>query len=196
MTAANLEPGFHTIFEEASPTFKRRFMYMSGYTDEAAFDRFRKTLTWEGHAQKLRMPYLCVAGEADELSPSEHTERFMRTLRSRKRLVVYQDSRHSVGNVPSTSLGPAPPLLVACVESELEASFEVVLLMVEALEVWALVDPASVASVAASGSGAASLPHASGPTLAKQASDSRHHGPIIAHNRCVRCRWPGRRSTP
>ena len=30
-----------------------------------------------------------------------------------KRLVVYQESRHSVGNVPSTSLGPFPPIMVA-----------------------------------------------------------------------------------
>ena len=37
-----LEPGGHTIFEEASPTFKKRFMYMSGFTDEAEFDEFRK----------------------------------------------------------------------------------------------------------------------------------------------------------
>ena len=29
-----LEPGCHTIFEEASPTFKKRFMWMSNYTDE------------------------------------------------------------------------------------------------------------------------------------------------------------------
>src|SRR5262245_38935969 len=28
------EPGCHTIFQEASPTFKKRFMYMSGITDE------------------------------------------------------------------------------------------------------------------------------------------------------------------
>ena len=33
------EPGFHTIFEEASPTFKMRFMYMSGITDEARVRR-------------------------------------------------------------------------------------------------------------------------------------------------------------
>ena len=33
------EPGGHTIFQEASPTFKKRFMYMSGITDEAEFDR-------------------------------------------------------------------------------------------------------------------------------------------------------------
>src|SRR5262249_55896352 len=64
-----LEPGHHTIFQEASPTFKQRFMWMSGYADEAEFDEFRKTLTWEGHIGRIRVPYLCVAGEADELSP-------------------------------------------------------------------------------------------------------------------------------
>ena len=108
-----LEPTGHTIFQEASPTFKRRFMYMSGYTDERKFDTFCKTLTWEGHAEKIRIPYLCVAGEADELSPIEHTERMMNTLRCPKQLVVYQDSRHSVGNVPSAHLGPHPQTLVA-----------------------------------------------------------------------------------
>src|SRR5215475_4676465 len=48
------EPGFHSIFQEASPTFKKRFMYMSGITDEAAFDQMRKGMTWEGHAEKIR----------------------------------------------------------------------------------------------------------------------------------------------
>ena len=107
------EPGFHTIFEEASPTFKMRFMYMSGITDEATFDEFRKSMTWEGHAERIRAPYLCVAGEFDELSPLEHTERLMKTLGGPKRLVVYQDSRHSVGNVPAANLGPFPPILMA-----------------------------------------------------------------------------------
>ncbi len=108
-----LEPGCHTIFEEASPTFKRRFMYMSGYTDEAKFDEFRKTLTLEGHAENIRVPYLCVAGEADELSPLTHAERLLETLKCPKQLVVYQDSRHSVGNVPSAHLGPHPQTLIA-----------------------------------------------------------------------------------
>jgi dipeptidyl aminopeptidase/acylaminoacyl peptidase len=107
------EPGFHTIFEEASPTFKMRFMYMSGIDDEAEFDRFRAGLTWEGHAERIRAPYLCVAGEFDELSPLEHTERLMRALGGPKRLVVYQDSRHSVGNVPAANLGPTPTILMA-----------------------------------------------------------------------------------
>ena len=107
------EPGFHTIFEEASPTFKIRFMYMAGITDETKFDEMRRSMTWEGHAEKIRAPYLCVAGEFDELSPLVHTERLMRTLAGPKRLVVYQDSRHSVGNVPAANLGLFPPILMA-----------------------------------------------------------------------------------
>jgi dienelactone hydrolase len=107
------EPGCHTIFQEASPTFKKRFMYMSGITDEAEFDAFRKSITWEGHAEKIRVPYLCVAGEAEELSPLEHSERLIAALNGPKQMVVYQESRHSVGNVPSANLGPFPPVLVA-----------------------------------------------------------------------------------
>ena len=113
VAATCLEPGFHTIFEEASPTFKQRFMYMSGYCDEDAFDAFVKTLTWEGYAEKIRAPYLCIAGEMDELCPLSITERFMSTLQCPKRLVVYQDSRHSVGGVPAAHLGPAPQVLAA-----------------------------------------------------------------------------------
>jgi dienelactone hydrolase len=107
------EPGCHTIFQEASPTFKKRFMYMSGITDEAAFDRFRQSITWEGHADRIRVPYLCVAGEFDELSPLEHSFRLVASLKGPRRIVVYQESRHSVGNVPAANLGPFPPILVA-----------------------------------------------------------------------------------
>jgi dienelactone hydrolase len=108
------EPGAHTIFQEASPTFKKRFMYMSGITDEAEFDEFRKkTITWEGHAEKIRVPYLCVAGEAEELSPLVHSERLLQSVKGLKQMVVYQDSRHSVGSVPAANLGPFPPILVA-----------------------------------------------------------------------------------
>jgi dienelactone hydrolase len=108
-----LEPGCHTIFEEASPTFKKRFMWMSNFTDEQKFDDFIKTLTWEGHVEKIRSPYLVVAGEADELSPLEHTERMIHTMTGPRQLVVYADSRHSVGNVPAANLGPFPGGLIA-----------------------------------------------------------------------------------
>ncbi len=108
-----LEPGCHTIFEEASPTFKKRFMWMSNFTDEARFDDFVRTLTWEGHADRIKSPYLVVAGEADELSPLEYTEQMIRTMTCPRHLVIYADSRHSVGGVPAANLGPFPPGLVA-----------------------------------------------------------------------------------
>ena len=107
------EPGCHTIFQEASPTFKKRFMYMSGITDEDEFDEFRKKITWQGHADKIRAPYLCVAGEAEELSPLAHSEALMAALKGPKQMVVYQELRHSVGNVPAANLGPFPPILLA-----------------------------------------------------------------------------------
>ena len=103
------EPGCHTIFEQASPTFKMRFMYMSNFTDEAKFDEFRNTITWEGHAERVHQPYLCLAGEFDEVSPIEHTERLMKELKGPKRLLIYQDSRHAIGGVPSANLGPSAP---------------------------------------------------------------------------------------
>ena len=109
----NLEPGFHTIFEEASISYKKRFMYMAGFTDEAKFDAFRKTLTWEGHSTKIKVPYLCVTGEHDELSPIVHSERMLKGMTNPRLFVVYQDARHAIGACPSVNMGPHPPTLVA-----------------------------------------------------------------------------------
>ena len=86
---------------------------MSNYADEAKFDEFVKTLTWEGHVERIRSPYLVVAGEFDELSPLEHTERMVQGMTGPRQLVIYADSRHSVGNVPAANFGPFPPALVA-----------------------------------------------------------------------------------
>ena len=106
------EPGFHTIFEEASPTFKMRFMYMAGFTDEDAFDDFIRTLTWEHDVGRVACPYLCLAGEADELSPFEHTERLFEHLPGPKQLVIYEGSRHSIRG-PAANNGPHPQTLMA-----------------------------------------------------------------------------------
>jgi dienelactone hydrolase len=111
--ATCLEPGCHAIFEEASPTFKKRFMFMSGILDEAEFDAFRRSLTWEGHAERIKAPYLCLAGESDELSPLEHTERMFAAMTAPRQLVVYMDARHALGGVPSTILGPPTAALQA-----------------------------------------------------------------------------------
>jgi len=113
-TAATcLEPGFHTLLETASPTYKQRMMFITGYSDEAAFDVFAKSLTWEGHVEKIKVPYLSVAGEAEELSPLENAERMLSLMTAPKQFVVYEESRHAVGYVPGSNLGPFPATLIA-----------------------------------------------------------------------------------
>src|SRR5262249_44742593 len=89
------EPGGHTIFDMASPTFKLRFMYMAGIEDETAFDRFAEGFRLNG--AEVQCPILIQAGEDDELSPIEHTDDLFAQIRQPKRLVVYQGERHGLG---------------------------------------------------------------------------------------------------
>ena len=107
------EPGAHTIFNVASPTFKMRFMYMAGYTDEDVFDTFTPKLDLRPIAHKITCPYLCVAGGDDELSPIEHTYDLLERIIAPKRLVVYEGARHAIGPVPSVALGENPHNLIA-----------------------------------------------------------------------------------
>jgi dienelactone hydrolase len=108
ITGTCYQPGGYTIFQTASPTFKRRFMFMSAITDEGEFDQFRKALDWHGYAEKIKAPYLVIAGGSDELCPIEATQAFVAALAGPKQLMIYQDSRHGVGGVPSTFNGPQP----------------------------------------------------------------------------------------
>ena len=100
------EPGGETIFNTASVTFKKRFMFMSGITDEAEFDEFRKTLNWHGYAESIKTPYLILAGGADQLCPTKYTDEFVRALGGPKQLLVYQDADHGVGGSPAATNGP------------------------------------------------------------------------------------------
>lgn len=107
------EPGAHTIFEVASPTFKMRFMYMAGYMDEEKFAKFTPKLDLRPIAHRITCPYLCVAGGDDELSPIEHTYDLMDRITAPKKLVVYEGARHAIGPVPSVALGENPQNLMS-----------------------------------------------------------------------------------
>ena len=99
--------------EEFALFLRRGFLKGAGFTDEAKFDAFRKTLTWEGHSTKIKVPYLCVTGEHDELSPIVYSERMLKGMTNPRLFVVYQDARHAIGACPSVNMGPHPPTLVA-----------------------------------------------------------------------------------
>jgi fermentation-respiration switch protein FrsA (DUF1100 family) len=113
VTGVCQEPGCHTIFNNASPTFKARFMFMSGFEDEAKFDRFCKKIDLRPYAPKLVAPYMVLAGENDQLSPLEHTEALFRRIRAPKRLVIYEGANHSVADAPSVENGEDKNSLLA-----------------------------------------------------------------------------------
>jgi dienelactone hydrolase len=102
------EPGGETIFNRASPTFKKRFMFMSGITDEREFDEFRKTIDWNAYAKKVKGAYVVACGEYDQLCPLEYTEAFMKALGGPKQLLVYEGGNHSIAGTTATTNGPEP----------------------------------------------------------------------------------------
>ena len=108
VTACCYEPGGETIFNRASPTFKKRFMFMSGITDEAEFDVFRKTIDWRPYASKVKGAYFVACGEYDQLCPLQHTDAFFKALGGPKQLVVYAGGNHSILYTTATAQGPDP----------------------------------------------------------------------------------------
>lgn len=106
------EPGCDTIFNKASPTFKVRFMFMAGYEDEDEFDEFRQEFDLRKIAQEITAPYMIVAGDADQLSPIQHTYDLFEQIDAPKRLVVFQDANHSMATASSGELGEARDSLV------------------------------------------------------------------------------------
>jgi dienelactone hydrolase len=108
ITGTCYEPGGETIFNRASPTFKKRFMFMSGITDEHEFDTFRKTIDWNGYAQKVKGAYFVACGEYDQLCPLEYTEAFVKALGGPKQLVVYKGGNHSIAFTTASTDGPDP----------------------------------------------------------------------------------------
>ena len=105
VTGVCQEPGCNTIFNMASPTFKARFMFMSGVEDEAEFDAFCKGIDLRPVAPNIRCAYMVIAGENDQLSPIEHTENLFATITAPKRLVIFEGANHGVGDAPSVDNG-------------------------------------------------------------------------------------------
>lgn len=103
------EPGGHMIFEMASPSFKARYMWMSGLEhDEEAFDTMAGQIDLRPVMADMRVPWLVIAGDEDELSPIEHSYDLARDCASPSPMLVYQQGRHALSlPTPSVALGPS-----------------------------------------------------------------------------------------
>lgn len=108
------EPGCYTIFEEASPSFKHRFMWMANLHDEAEFDRMAAKMDLRPLVGKMKMPWLNIIGEKDELSPIRHTFELAARCGGPAPIVVYQGERHALSaSSTATVLGPKYTNLIA-----------------------------------------------------------------------------------
>lgn len=101
------EPGGFTIFEQASPTFKARHMFMAGlFDDEDAFDRLAGAYDLRPLLARASVPWLAVGGEADELSPVSWVYEMARCSAAPSTLVIYERARHALTESPAPVLGP------------------------------------------------------------------------------------------
>jgi len=100
------EPGLTKIFEEASPTYKNRFMFMAGYEDETEFDEFIQGFDLRTRVSNLRCPFMVLGGELDELAPIKHVFETCKKVPGPVDIVVYQNERHAPGRLPSSQVGP------------------------------------------------------------------------------------------
>lgn len=102
------EPGGHMIFEMASPSFKARYMWMSGLEhDEDAFDAMTEKIDLRPLIDNMQVPWLVIAGDEDELSPMEHSYDLARRSPSPSPMLVYQQGRHALSlPTPSVASGP------------------------------------------------------------------------------------------
>lgn len=104
------EPTGHMIFEMASPTYKARFMWMSGYEyDEQGFDEnVAAHLDLMPLVANMEVPWLVVAGDEDELSPVEHSYDLAAACPVPAPMLVYAQGRHALSlPTPSVALGPS-----------------------------------------------------------------------------------------
>lgn len=99
------EPGMNVLMDASSPSYKMRFMYMAGFAEEAAFDRFKRRFTLQPYLGRIKCPVLVQAGEDDELSPVEFSDDLIGKLRVPKKYVVYEGERHAIGGTPAAYLG-------------------------------------------------------------------------------------------
>ncbi len=107
------EPHGFSIFETASPTFKLRFLYMTGCRDEAELARLLDRIDVGKLAPAIRCPYLVAAGEDDQLSDAAATFAFLNSLPGPKSLIFYEGEDHGMHASRAGRLGPEAYTMVA-----------------------------------------------------------------------------------
>ena len=107
------QPQNFPLLEMASPTFKQRLMYMTGIQDEVEFNASTAKFDALKLSARIKVPYLVIAGEDDELSDIGYAVEHLNGVTGPKSLVLYAGGVHEIGAVPSYLLGPFNFVLLA-----------------------------------------------------------------------------------
>ncbi len=99
------QPHNWPLYEMAAPTFKQRFMYMTGVATEEAFESVMPRMDVRPLSAKLHMPYFVMAGEDDSLSDISCTIEHLNHVPGPKTLVLYAGEEHGMGGSRSSQLG-------------------------------------------------------------------------------------------
>ena len=85
------------IFNETSPNFRLRFMWMAGNLSDAEFDRMAAKMTLEGRESKIKCPHIIFHGEFDHLTDTEEVYQYFNKLGSEiKEFRIYENEYHGV----------------------------------------------------------------------------------------------------
>lgn len=88
----------HHIFNEVSPNFRLRFMWMAGIDDDEDFDRLVSAMTLEGREKHIKCPHIIFHGELDHLTTTQETYMYFDRLSSEiKELRIYENEYHGIG---------------------------------------------------------------------------------------------------
>lgn len=97
-TGAGCYGPHYGIWQQASPHFKKQFMYMSGIRDEETFDRVgEQYFLSDAELASIRCPVMMLHGEYDPLSPVHHAYRVYEGISGPKELWVTENDAHSPG---------------------------------------------------------------------------------------------------
>ena len=120
-TAASCFGTKTAIFEEASPRFKRVFMYMAGIHDEDEFDeKVAAHLTTTGYGEKIACPTLLIQGEYDPLCPLEDAQQLFEELRVPKEMWILEDDFHGIWRLPGLGSMDVFPFIMDWLKDVLE----------------------------------------------------------------------------
>lgn len=101
------EPGAHTIFERAAPSYKARHMWMAGLErDEAAFDRMVTGYDLRGPIREMRSPWKVLGGEEDDLCPASWVYRMTELCGAPASSMLYEGATHALDESTAPALGP------------------------------------------------------------------------------------------